>query len=568
MALIAYENTTTYVGDQFLSETFTQGQSTRNILAALGDYWTEYFTDQDLLKAAVSGAVTLYSSEYFRVLNTVLSSNVTHIPVEEPIRYGIQYFSIEDIQTHLLEDDTIVAYSFPVDDETSIEYLVSSLFDPEVVLEKDVHYSISEGRIYFIVDIFGDDAITRGAYAVLSGANKFILFWSMNTLVSSTSIYERFGTFLYDYDVNSPEYKSLVTALQFFYTQAKTVDNIRTIINVLYGIPYTRYTAETIISCEDVYSDEGNILGVTIVTDQTTYSIPPFCEVLVEVGDVVDRFTLLAYWHEVQDYKTDPDWYEGIRLPNTITSVEHPEFDINARAHKDGNTWEKFLYDLYDSTLKHNLVLLRTNLNFNNYEFFKGGAKNLYKIIRSGFPVYLCPVIEAIFYIDEYEALPNQSYETLGCTATLRYGESIPITTEESLDYNVVMPPYIESVSSASTEAFLSSAMYLNADQLTVIAADDLTVAITIHPIDLPTITSMGMFVGDRIKPPIRLTDWSAKRLFLAHALADQINLPTTVTTTMFLQSILSRNVISDVNIPRTYSTSMFLASIINRNEI
>lgn len=571
MAISEYVNTTEYTGDAVLAETFYQGQSTRNILSALGDYWTEYFNDYDLLKAVVSGATTLYSTEYYKVLNMVLSSNVSYIPIEEPTRFGIKVFSIKDRVTHLGDDGDVAAYSFPLEDERHIKYLVSSLFDPTVVLQEDIHYTLDENRIYFVVDIFEDININRGIYTIESGEDRYILFWSIDILFDSTTIYERFGTYLYDYSINSVQYKSLVMALQFFYTQAKTVKNIKTIVNVLYGIPYSRYTNETIVSIENLYNTSGNLSGTKVTTDQTTYTIPPFCTLLVSEGDVVDKFTLLAYWHEVEDYKTSPDWYEGARLPTTITAITHPDFDENARAHKDGGDWEKYLYNLYDTTLKHNLVLLRTKLNFDNYQFFKGGARNLYKIIRSGFPVYLYPVIEAIFYIDEYETVPSNIDSRPLIKAKLRFSETTEVRTADDFDYHVLMPPLIESIRPDIKETVEDHTIVPADDSVTSTANcnDDLTVNVTIRPVDLPTICTMGMLVNDLTKPAINLPNWTAKRLFLSHTLADVVDIPTTTTTAMYLQNLFAQNIYAHkVVLPTTYTTAMFTAAIISRNEI
>lgn len=426
MAIYKYENTSDYTSDKPLVETYTHGMSTRSLLSALGDFWYDYFTDTDLLNATISGVVTLYATEYYQILNLVLGSSIFDIPVEEPIKYDLLVFDNSNATVSFDAQGEPEYIAYPAPNTEDIEYLTSSLFSPSVVLEHGVHYTVVDEEIRFVVDIFNDPDIIGGAYNIDSSDTTYILFWAMNSVLTSKSIYNRFGTYTYREEPNSDAYKVTVLALQYFYAKAKSPANIQKIINVLYGAPYTQDSGEQVLDISPNYNEYGDIY-YSVTTSKRTYVLPPLSTIPdeIQVGAVLPRMTLLAYWHTVDDYITNEDWYEGARFPDVIEEVTHPDFDPNSRARKDGNAWEQYLYRLYDSVLKYNIVRFQTNLNFENIKYFQGAIQNLYQVIRDGFPPYLYPLIEAIFNVSFTESVEEPKEHTGYMVLRCRFSDDI-----------------------------------------------------------------------------------------------------------------------------------------------
>ncbi len=58
------------------------GLSARNMLTLLGDYWTDYFAETELLKAVHAGAATLIAEESLQLLRQVLASSIIDFPFD------------------------------------------------------------------------------------------------------------------------------------------------------------------------------------------------------------------------------------------------------------------------------------------------------------------------------------------------------------------------------------------------------------------------------------------------------------------------------------------------------
>ena len=398
--------------DVQLATLMEQTYSTRGLLTMLGDYWVNYYKDTQSLAQANSGYVATIGKHLTRVFELIKSGNILDIPPEQFTPFELLMFKRSDCTDHYDADGNLDYIYIPIDDTSinDIEYLTTSLFESAVVLVKDEHYKIVPGDgIYFYVDIFNDAAISTYSYHIGEGADQAVLFWGNQIVLSSYYIYQRFGRFLYKKASDSYQYKWLVTALMRYYAGTKTCNNVRDILDILFGIPYARYDNETILSYtytdanltewwSQYHHEEASFLR--IVTDKATYYSYNLSTPLYKVGDTVPKNALFCKFSKVLDYIVAPKWW--------ITDAKAFPDNMFVGDSKKYFTLEQ-KYDLMDRILKYNTVYLQINIDYDSYSLFKNIIHTIREIIRTGFPVYLNPHVE----VDMHTTfLDNSEFET------------------------------------------------------------------------------------------------------------------------------------------------------------
>jgi len=461
MSINKYVNTQAMTAESLImGDTHDYGATSKALLSALGDYWSDYFSDLDNLVSAATGAEVLVSESYNKLLDFVLSSSLLQIPVKKPVTYNLIVFNEEDFCPVIDEAGDVECYTVKSPGIRSLEYLVSTLFEPNIVLEDGVHYEVDYSKevINFYVDLFNDKDIFEQSYTYNSQNSKKILLWATNLALVESNIYERFGRYLYTNNVDSEDYRWLVTALMYFYVNAKSAARIETVVNVLFGLPFSRTPGEVVSEILYVDKNDSPVAHAgfadyyKIVTNFNSYYAPIFTDLLVTVGQALANYQLLAKLNVVEDYITNPDWYDNSRFPyELLTDYRHPEFiewcenndefseyskylneeydssiSFNNTRYYVGlepvvNTYEgkspfsevicsststgfqKNLYDILDNVLKYNILHFYLELNFDNYDFYTKIKDDLYSIVRPGLPVYLYPFIETIFKSEFYD---------------------------------------------------------------------------------------------------------------------------------------------------------------------
>lgn len=371
---------------------------TKAVLSLLGDYWTAYYRDTLSLANANSGFITAASRQFNRLLRLARSSNILDIPPEQPVSFDLLVFRKPDVTNILNAHGDIESFFIPVSDITDISYLTVSLFESKVILINGKHYKIVPGEgIYFYVDIFSDPSISTYEYFMGDDAEKIVLLWGCSIALESRFIYERFGRFLYRKASDSHQYRWLIEALMRYYTSAKTPTNIQNIFDILYGMPYARYDGEIVESityCNDDLTDwtdkdtVGEAPYIRIVTDKNTYYAWQHTVLSYKVGDRVPQFALLGSFNTVMDYINTPNWWldKSIAFPDKLIADE-----------QSGKLTGAQKTELMDKILKYNTVYIRINVTFETYATYRALIKDLFKIIKSGFPVYLYPYVEINF---------------------------------------------------------------------------------------------------------------------------------------------------------------------------
>lgn len=363
---------------------------TKALLTALGDYWTAYYRDLEPLSHAATGSVAAVSAEYSRLLDDVLASSVLDVPIRAPLQADLLLFDERDLLPVFDADGQLDYYSVEGTGLAGISFLTSNLFESEVVLEQNRHFDLSaDGTLRLYVDLFHDPGIAPYVYQV-SGIQRKMLLWATDVALNGNLIYERFGRFLYRKARDSEQYKWLVTALLHFYVNEKSPRNIENVLNILYGVPYARYADETVTSIRHV--DEAlnplpncaEAAYIAIETDKTTYYTYAFSDLRVTEAQKLRQFELLSSMHTVDDYLTNPGWWEHAGFPDRLIA-------------DDGRLTPAQKREVLGTVLKYNLISITLRVSHPTWATYLSQIMEIGRIIGSGLPCYLTTLLNTIF---------------------------------------------------------------------------------------------------------------------------------------------------------------------------
>ncbi len=413
--------------------------SSRNILTMLGDYWTDYYEDTEALKAIHAGAATLLGDELIENLRHVLASGIIDFPFETAGRVNMFLFDAAKAEYVTGANGKLDYIRYVMPELADISVLTDRLFEPSVVLEKDVYFKIvsteTGTEVRFYVDIFQDENVLN-TVSTIQLDRRIVLLWGSDVLYKERLIYERYGRFLYKPNDDSRDYHFVIMALQKFYISAKSIKNIEVMINILMGIPYSRYDNETIVSVTEATHNGKSYYRIE--SDKNVYWAPWLSEVVVEAGDIVNRLDLLARVTTVYDYISNPTWYDKCPFPGKlVVSGTHPDMpeqdegggyeSAGLRSDSEGTQLEQDLYQLVDQVMKYNLIHIKTTYSTQFSEMTFVPLSEVYTVLVSGLPVYLYPIIQGSIDIeasDQYELLAltqDNLVQDLGIKSTDTY---------------------------------------------------------------------------------------------------------------------------------------------------
>lgn len=416
MPIIRYERGTAIPRpQQVLHDLSGYAQATRAMCSALGDYWMQLYRDTEVLAQTGAAMAASLSTEFSRVLDIVLSSNVLDIPTGDYRDFHLFSVSEGSLRAVYAENGELDYYSAQVPDLKEAAYLTTTLFESPVILEAGVHFEITApGEIKFYVDLFHDPGIDDYALT-FQAREREMLFWATDCALVSSLIYEKYGVFLYRESEDSEAYRWIVQALMRFFTGPKTNRNLGEVLNILYGVPYTRWDDEMVL---DIYpvdaflermfnADEAPYLCVE--TDRGSYYTYAFAELLVNVGDILPRLTLISSLCSVDDYISRPGWWEETKFPERLVSSA---LSVERQ------------HELMDKVLKYNTLYIRIGTSFETYAAYLRQLSTLLSVIQGGVPVYLYPVVLSSFvaaFVDTAKSDDTLCESLLRCAAESVY---------------------------------------------------------------------------------------------------------------------------------------------------
>ena len=333
-------------------------QQNQNLLALLGDYWYDYYTDYETVKNLIGSVEALFSSQFKDIYKLILGSNVIDIPAENEVDFLVMVFDSSKANIIRNSDNSINHIKYFLDnfstsyDKKKVKYITSNIINARLSLVEGTDYRIDTDKniIIFYVDIFNDPAIVENCLHYKLEDKDVTLLWAVSNYIVSKDIASRFGYYNYSYpqQISSPEYKSVTAALQYFFVNQKSIKSISNALNILAGIPFSVTPREVVKSItiidsigeladpatqtinEDFADTQEEILDISLFykveTDSNTYLVNYGIPLLVTTGQQLEPYQLLAALYDARDYLTTPDWYKNTRFPSKLLHSFTPEY--------------------------------------------------------------------------------------------------------------------------------------------------------------------------------------------------------------------------------------------------
>ena len=440
-------------------ELYNSQQLLQSTINKLGSFWYDYFVDTELLNVFLISVNTLLLTEYRKLLKTVLATNIISMPADSVDQYNL-FTLIYDRATYVYSSDGVLqCIEYPIDDTCiGIDYFITALFSPKVILVSGVHYEVHPKCIKFYVDIFNDNAILSEAYQISTHGTHagtpedplamYVMLWTLKTLENSKDVYNRFSNFMYKEEWDSKKYKETTEALQYFFTQPKTIARLESAINMLLGVPNSITPGEKVIDIynvdnagnrintlavydynglEDSPREFNGVDSVVLVTDAgNTYTIPSYATLLVNNGDILDEYQSLGRVYRVEDHISNPEWYYNVRFPWELVSEytsssatiridsDNPRkvhYHSTLRSVKDSSDpEEQRLFSIMDVFEKDNIIHIQGELSFAIYTQASVDITKSIPYLKTGLPAYEYLMRDNILkgtFIDEYQVSDN-----------------------------------------------------------------------------------------------------------------------------------------------------------------
>jgi len=195
-------------------------------------------------------------------------------------------------------------YRFPIGANTiDAKYIYNALYQPDVILERPRHFRIANGYIYFKDNPF---SLTTLAFRNFGKGVVQIAFWLGDVSVDKMTLYYNFGYRFTSAQPSSQVYKNLLEGIYYYYTHGPQVERVISALNLIAGIPVA-VGNETVLSVDP--------LGVTVVTDQNTYTFNVNTPANVAVGQFLQSFDSMSSAFSIEDYINTPDWFNNFVIP-------------------------------------------------------------------------------------------------------------------------------------------------------------------------------------------------------------------------------------------------------------
>jgi len=224
-----------------------------------------------------------------------LSTAVQDVPVLNNEMWNKFQFNDETKLSPSPDDNFPYAYFLGDSRIRSIPSLQDRIDRPNKLLIEGADYYVSNNLALFKED--------PESFCVTQGKS---CLWAKDTLVNNEKPFRNFGEFIDLYQSNSDQYLRVLQGVWYAYWNGPTVTNILTSLYLLFAIPTAPYNG----TVTDIYINGDNESHVVITSDDgldvTDLLIPVGLEILVNVGDTVNKFDLICTGVRVVDKEIDP----------------------------------------------------------------------------------------------------------------------------------------------------------------------------------------------------------------------------------------------------------------------
>lgn len=293
------------------------GQSYGNILlSSLGSFWNLIFKDKDLFTKICHGSEIELSNFYFRACEIILGTSVKDIPVfnkqnwkriiwkktqinvdtDGYYKYGqdIQYGDSQVFYGGKWPTQQI-SLKLPGNIINTSNFICNRIYNPSLILYNGKDYTISNGVINFISNIFDNPLVASRNIYDLTGniIDKEISLWFPFIELDEKYLYDTYGQLL---DINrqsSPQYKQLLVTIFSILTNGPKVKYLNGFLNAIFDQPIVIDESEVIKIIVD--TDNKKI----VYTDKNIYELDLDNTIIeLEIGQTLTQFE--AFYKNIQ----------------------------------------------------------------------------------------------------------------------------------------------------------------------------------------------------------------------------------------------------------------------------
>lgn len=304
-------------------------EGTANFIHGLSDLWTRFFRDKPRLEAMYKGTEILAGQAYLDLVGNILCLSQREIPI-----FRKEFFKLLTVREDLITERDDGNWEFEVTDAgiKDFQYLYNKIFDPTVVLEKNIHFVVDNDLIDAVVfytnpfdwdgagglipgvasrtvEVLGDDGSTT--------TERELAFWIPDAQIDNHDMYLNFGHLIGRFEPSSEAYRSLIQGITQYFTLGPTQEHLLSALNVIVGLSVVRDDGEVLQNVNTSGEDE-NI----VVTDRANYSFPKIVPLKDEILDTANwgvlelsAFESLTTVFQVYDTIIDPTWWFDREIP-------------------------------------------------------------------------------------------------------------------------------------------------------------------------------------------------------------------------------------------------------------
>lgn len=271
----------------------------------LSDFWVTVFEDPELNKTLLAGSTAAAAEVYNRFLQLTSAMSL------EDVSLGTH----SDIKLILLDVESVGpsdrTFKLP-ENIVSCKVISDRPFLPLKSLEEGVDYEIKDGYVTFAKPLL--DSSYRFPYTITeTGLWRFAL-WGSDVVIDEQLISKVYAPLVrVNPDISDNVYKDFVRGLFFLYTNGPNIDFMARGLSLALGIPLARTTETVLLTTQDAQTGRW-----IVVTDVNSYTLPYTIAPTVAIGDVLSLGDSLAKVIEIQDYKTNQEWWINMYIPRKV----------------------------------------------------------------------------------------------------------------------------------------------------------------------------------------------------------------------------------------------------------
>lgn len=465
-------------------------------LYGLSDFWVTMFEDPELMNRVLESSSVSMSDVYSRFLQLSSTKSLDDIAIS--IKSDIQLLTLTVSQISF-NSDFEFELSKPV---TSAKVISDRPFLPLKSLEEGVDFLVKtqmrDGRVVSTLTLSKPLSTYQFPYRVVEGGKYEVALWASDVTLDEQLISKVFADVInIDPDLSTNTYKDYVRGLYFLYTNGPNIELMSRGMSLAIGVPLSRTNETVLLTTQD--SQSGKWI---VVTDRNSYTLPYNISPTVVRGQVLKNGDSLSKIIEIQDYKTNSDWWLNVFIPKEVL----PAGPLNPGGGGTAIPGSDIDY-LMRTFLKTHTFIVQVNwqpgYNISNFD-------NLREIISKVKPSYTIGVYawKVPLGVDEGELVDEKWIDGSGV--------EVPLFEYEAVNTNIeiIAPSYIYKDGSAGMKKGEAFFIHGNTDPDWGVTVED---CVTVDP-DFVLTTDMYLGV-----PGSEVTTSYSKLLHLYNATESEI---------------------------------------------